>query len=66
MEGWQGKRKFLERAQKDSTPAAGVYAPNVASNRKDLSHLTCFNCDQNGRNMAKYFEPKKNRDTSKD
>ena len=38
-------------------PAAGVYAPNVASMaRKNLSHLTCFNCDQKGHYAIKCLE----------
>ena len=53
--------------QKDSTPAASVHAPNVASTaREDLSHITCFNYDQNGHYATKCPKPRKNRDTSED
>ena len=44
MRRWRETTKFLKQAQKNSTPAASVYASNIANMaHKDLSHLTYFN-----------------------
>ena len=55
------KQRHLDhkRAQKDSTPAAGVYAFKIANTaRKNLSHFTCFNSDKKDRYVTKYPKPK--------
>ena len=57
----------LERARNNSgsVPITKVYVPNVVSTtRKDLSHITCFNCQQKSYYATKCFKPKK--DVSED
>ena len=63
------KQRRLEhewaRNNSGSAPTTKVNAPNVASTtRKDLSHITCFNCDQKGHYATQCPEPK--RDASED
>ena len=54
------RRLDHEQAQKNSTLDAGVYAPNVASTAcKDLSRITCFNCNKKGHYATKCPEPRK-------
>ena len=63
------KKKYHQEHKNDSgTPATGVNADNVASGRapKELSHITCFNCDKKGHYADKYPERRKDRDTSED
>ena len=50
-----------ERARKDSTLATGITASNVPNGgtRKDLSYITCFNCDKKGHYVTKCPEPRK-------
>ena len=50
-----------ERARKDSTLATGINASNVPNGgtRKDLSYITCFNCDKKGHYVTKCPEPRK-------
>ena len=53
-------KEVLRGAQKDSTPAAGIYAPNVTSMaRKNLSHITCFNYNKKSHYTTKCLEPRK-------
>ena len=50
-----------EQTRKDSTPDAGVHAPNVTSTaHKDLSHTTYFNCNKKGHYTTKCLEARKN------
>ena len=57
------RRLDHEQARKDSTPDAGVHAPNVASTaRKDLSHITCFNCNKKAHYATKCLEARKDSD----
>ena len=54
-------KKFLEQAQKDSTLATGVHAPNITSTaHKNLGHIICFNCNKKGHYIRKCPEPRKN------
>ena len=54
------RRLDHERAQKNSTPAASVYAPNVASTAcKDLSHITYFNYNKKDHYATKCPKPRK-------
>ena len=56
---WDPRDEPSEKTRKDSTPAVGVHAPNVASTAcKDLSHLTCFNSDKKGHYATKCPKPK--------
>ena len=64
---WKEKKKQRhldhEQARKDSTPDASVNAPNVASTAcKDLSHITCFNCNKEGHYATKCLEARKDSD----
>ena len=61
------RRLEHERAQNNSgsVPTTKVNVLNVSSTtRKDLSHITCFNCDQKGHYATQCPEPK--RDASED
>ena len=52
-----------KRAQNNSgsTPTTKVNAPNIASTTcKNLSYITCLNCDQKGHNTIKCLKSKKN------
>ena len=53
------------RNNSGSTPITKVNVPNVSNTtRKDLSHITCFNCNQKGHYTTQGLEPK--RDASED
>ena len=57
------RRLDHEQARKDSTSDAGVYAPNVTSTAcKDLSHITCFNCNKKSHYTTNCLEARKDND----
>ena len=58
------RRLDHKQARKDSTSDAGVHTSNVTSMaRKDLSHITCFNCNKKGHYATKCSELRKNSNT---
>ena len=61
------RHRDAEQAGKDSTPATGINASSTTagrtSHRKDLSLITCYNCNKKGHYAFQYTEPKK--DSSK-
>ena len=64
---WKEKKKKWQkekRDKKDFTPASGVNAIDTsggkARKKKDLSQITCYNCDKKGYYSTKYPEPPKN------
>ena len=62
---WQSKRDFRERKD-SSTLASGVNAAEVGGgeqkrkNKKDISRVTCYNCNKKGHFSNKYTELPKN------
>lgn len=63
------KKKYCQDHKNDSkTPATNVNADNIVSGRapKNLSHITCFNCNKKGYYVNKYPEHKKDRGKSED
>lgn len=56
-----------KRDRKDSNPASGVNATDTSSGKtckqKDISQITCYNCDKKGHYATKCPEPRK--DSSK-
>ena len=62
---WRGKRDSRE-PKESTTPASGVNAAEVGGgrqrrrNKKDLSGVTCYNCNKKGHFANKCPEPPKN------
>lgn len=55
------KGRGSQRGQGVNTPSTGV---NVTTAKKDLSHITCFNCDQKGHYATKCPKSRKRSDAS--
>lgn len=53
-----------KQARKESGSTSDINAPRASQARKDLSHITCFNCDQQGQYATKCPKPKRERDDS--
>lgn len=57
------RRRQEQKEQKDNsggTPATGANSSG-GSKKKDLSHITCFNCDKKGHFASNCSEPPKNK-----
>lgn len=56
----------LQRARNSGTPTTGVNTVLNGGAHKDLSHITCFNCDKKGHYADKCPDPREDRDAAED
>ena len=57
------KKKKQHKAKRDSTPATGVNKAEVGDHRakKDISEISCYNCNKKGHYSNKCPEPRKSK-----